>query len=369
MPQFQKNQFKEKHWLGHEVFKPKIITQLINTAEKICNPPHVIKQEIELIQKLNLSPKINKVQSYLTMEIKNKRQQVSEDNQNYLNLNRWKSNQPIETGIKKNNDNEKQNLQTESTLSSISTNTEQIIKDSEKETTIIFDNSNTNDIQSEDNQHNIDDPEPMPEKIPEDIPLCLLIGQAGNGKTFLMNKIFNTNQEMKLFEPQILWSKQIKYYFVDTSSFDFDSDYDQREEQIDDYKKLFKRFPNRIRSILVVINFERTDLMKKKALVILKYFNNLKKLISLAITNFHLSQNIESDKKHLKDNFKFLEAKDIIFVGKNTDQKEILKSLKQNSLQSLERSYIFDLRDSLFEDEDEVEQLQILSELEKRFNK
>lgn len=88
----------------------------------------------------------------------------------------------------------------------------------------------------------------------------------------------------------------MKYYFVDTSSFDFDSDYNSREEQIANYKNLFKEYPNRVRSILIVINFERTDLMKKKVSDITKVFGKFSKLYTLVITKFHLSENIERDK-------------------------------------------------------------------------
>lgn len=84
----------------------------------------------------------------------------------------------------------------------------------------------------------------------------------------------------------------MRYYFVDTSSFDFDSDYDSREEQIENYKNLFREYPNRVRSILIVVNFERTDLMKKKVININKYFSKFKNLFTLVITKFNLSEDI-----------------------------------------------------------------------------
>ncbi|CAD8211823.1 unnamed protein product [Paramecium octaurelia] len=205
-----------------------------------------------------------------------------------------------------------------------------------------------------------------PESLSEEkIPLSLIIGQADNGKTYIMRKIFDEETKIELFQP--ILSKELKYYFVDTQSFDFDSDYDLRDEQINNYKILFNTFPNRVRSILIVVNFERTDLMKKKVLNINKEFQRFKNLYTIIITKFHLSENVEKDKEQLKKSFQFLNPQDIIFVGNDTRKEQLLRDLKQKSLPPLEDGYEFNLVDTLFQEDDEDEQNYILNELQNRF--
>ncbi|CAK64619.1 unnamed protein product (macronuclear) [Paramecium tetraurelia] len=200
----------------------------------------------------------------------------------------------------------------------------------------------------------------------EKIPLALIIGQVDNGKTFIMRKIFDEDTKIELFQP--ILQKQLKYYFVDTSSFDIDSDYDSREEQINNYKELFNKYPNRVRSILIAVNFERTDLMKKKVQNINKLFQKFKNLYTIIVTKFHFSENVERDKEQLKRSFQYLNAQDIIFVGNDTKKEQLLRDLKQNSLQALEDGYEFNLADTFLQEEDENEQNQILNDLKNRFN-
>ncbi|CAD8204249.1 unnamed protein product [Paramecium pentaurelia] len=200
----------------------------------------------------------------------------------------------------------------------------------------------------------------------ETIPLSLIIGQAGNGKTQIMRKIFDEDVRIQLFKP--ILQEQLRYYFVDTSSFDFDSDYDSREEQIENYKNLLREYPNRVRSILIVVNFERTDLMKKKVININKYFSKFKNLFTLVITKFNLSEDIQRDKEQLKQSFKFLQAQNIIFVGDDTKKQKLLKDLRAKSLPRLEDGYEFNSVDTLFEEEDEEELKKLQNDLLKKFN-
>lgn len=63
----------------------------------------------------------------------------------------------------------------------------------------------------------------------------------------------------------------------------------------------------------MVVNFERTDIMKSNCLKVYKFFRKFSDIIDIIITNFELSENEIQDKENLIQAFK-------IFVK---DQKKI----------------------------------------------
>ena len=46
--------------------------------------------------------------------------------------------------------------------------------------------------------------------------------------------------------------------------------------------------------------------------------------ITIVVTNFHLSENVEEDKSHLLDKLKTFKAKEILFFGDNTNENDII---------------------------------------------
>ncbi|CAD8198855.1 unnamed protein product [Paramecium pentaurelia] len=198
-------------------------------------------------------------------------------------------------------------------------------------------------------------------------PIAVLLGTPGVGKTQIMHKLFPNEKQLKEFTLYKL--EDLKYNFVDTSGFDFEGDIDWREVQIKNYQNLFLKFSNQISSLFVVVNFERTDLMKKKLLSVYKYFRKFKNLMSIVVTDFHLSES-NRDKEHLKKNFQIFQPNDILFVRGDLKSEELKESLKKSKmLNKLIESNQFNLKDTIFELYDMEEYKNIRQDLLKLINK
>ncbi|CAD8105980.1 unnamed protein product [Paramecium primaurelia] len=198
-------------------------------------------------------------------------------------------------------------------------------------------------------------------------PIAVLLGTPGVGKTQIMHKLFPNEKQLKEFTLYKL--EDLKYNFVDTTGFDFEGEIDWREVQIKNYQNLFLKFSNQISSLFVVVNFERTDLMKKKLLSVYKYFRKFKNLMSIVVTDFHLSES-NRDKEHLKKNFQIFQPNDILFVRGDVKSEELKESLKKSKmLNKLIESNQFNLKDTIFELQDMEEYNNIRKDLLKMINK
>ncbi|CAD8116508.1 unnamed protein product [Paramecium sonneborni] len=174
----------------------------------------------------------------------------------------------------------------------------------------------------------------------------LLIGPTGVGKSKLFNQMkleqinsqfrnrskslddiknSDINNETKIFKEGILDNQ---YIIVDTPSLQLQDDIDTREliiKHFQDYISSRKY----ISSLAIVLNFERTDLMKSKALQVVKYLRKFIKIISIIIVNMELSENEEEDQQHLINSFKFIQYNQIIFIKKQMNQQQILEQIKK----------------------------------------
>ncbi|CAD8127692.1 unnamed protein product [Paramecium sonneborni] len=119
------------------------------------------------------------------------------------------------------------------------------------------------------------------QKNQQKYPIALFLGSAGVGKTSIIKTIFSgyiiNLKEFQLYPARI--DDSLIYNFVDTKAFDFESNIDEREQQIKLYQSIFYKYPNKVGSLFVVVNFERTDLMKKKLLSIYKFFRKFSSII------------------------------------------------------------------------------------------
>ncbi|CAD8145669.1 unnamed protein product [Paramecium pentaurelia] len=188
--------------------------------------------------------------------------------------------------------------------------------------------------------------------------IAIFLGTPGVGKTFLMQKLFQTKIiEFQQYELKI--DDNLSYNFVDTKGFDFENDYDEREIQIKHYQDLFYKYPQKIATLFIVVNFERTDLMKKKLQSIYKYFKKFQSQISIIVTDMHLSDNEYNSQIDLQNNFKVFNPYTILFVRKNIQKEELIEKL-QKALIQVNFNHFFDLTDTIFEkeNEDEIKNLQ-----------
>ena len=77
---------------------------------------------------------------------------------------------------------------------------------------------------------------------------------------------------------------------------DLEESIEKREMFIHDFQKTYeKKIKNNssIISLIVSVKFERTDIMKRSLLSVIKYFNRFLDLIIIVVTHFDLSDNKE----------------------------------------------------------------------------
>ncbi|CAD8129582.1 unnamed protein product [Paramecium sonneborni] len=200
-------------------------------------------------------------------------------------------------------------------------------------------------------------------------PIALFLGNSGVGKTSLIKIIFKDQvsnlKEFKLYPARI--NDSLIYNFVDTKGFDFESNIDEREEQIKLYKSIFYKYPNKVGSLFLVVNFERTDLMKKKLLSIYKFFRKFSSIISIIITEMQLSDNQKQSEAELKKNFAYFKPQNIIFVRRDIQREELIQKLSEKSLNKIQADYQFNVADTIFEKEDEEEMKKLQNQLMSRF--
>ncbi|CAD8124095.1 unnamed protein product [Paramecium sonneborni] len=194
----------------------------------------------------------------------------------------------------------------------------------------------------------------------------LLIGTTGVGKTKIFQKFHNfLNQNNK--QDQVIQDFQEcplrqDIDLVDTPSIDFESSVDKRESIIQKFVQYM--VPNYINHFFLVVNYERTDLMKKKILDVLKYFKKFKESITIIVSNFQLSENQEKDKVHLKESLKYLlnSKQSILFVQNDFDEQELKQQL-------LIEAGAFSLDDTIFEPQNEAEFQELYQKFGEMFNK
>ncbi|CAD8157430.1 unnamed protein product [Paramecium octaurelia] len=182
----------------------------------------------------------------------------------------------------------------------------------------------------------------------------ILIGQPGGGKTIL----FNIATEKKIKRQQCKSDVDQIYEFpindnydlVDTPSIEFDDSLDKREAIIKQFNKYFKLHSYHIERFYLIVNFERTDIMKSSCLKTYKYFKKFDSIIDIVITNFQLSEDEIADKEHLLQAFYiYTQDKQKIHFVRNDIQSE---ELKQMFIQSANR---VDLQDDYLEMGEEKE--------------
>ncbi|CAD8198580.1 unnamed protein product [Paramecium pentaurelia] len=174
----------------------------------------------------------------------------------------------------------------------------------------------------------------------------MLLGTAGVGKSTLFQQLelSDVPNETTSTISNYHEGKLNEYFFIDTPSFQLDDEIETREIFIKEFQEYFD---NRkyISSFGIVVNFERTDLMKKKVLQVLKYLRKFKDIISIIVVNMELSDNVDEDKKHLRDSFKHMGCHRILFISKEMKQKQILEQIQE--IQFI-KTHI-DLTDTIFE--------------------
>ncbi|CAD8085792.1 unnamed protein product [Paramecium primaurelia] len=199
----------------------------------------------------------------------------------------------------------------------------------------------------------------------------VLIGPSGAGKEKLIKQMnlkkiqyYNSryslqdqknlaNCQQQNFQEEIL----DEYVIVATPSFQLDDDINIREIIIKEFQEYFD---NRkyISSFGIVVNFERTDLMKKKVLQVLKYLRKFKDIISIIVVDMELSDNVDEDKEHLRNSFKHMGCHRILFISKEMKQKQILEQIQE--IQFI-KTHI-DLTDTIFQSIDIIDEHRIQSE-------
>ncbi|CAD8109391.1 unnamed protein product [Paramecium sonneborni] len=187
----------------------------------------------------------------------------------------------------------------------------------------------------------------------------MLLGTAGVGKSRLFKQLgfSDVSNETTNF----LVGNQKEYYFIDTPSFQLEDDIDTREKIIKQFQDYFDK-QKQISSFCIVVNFERTDLMKKKVLSVLKYMRKFINIISIIIVNMELSQNQKQDEKHLEDSFKFMNYNKILFIQKDMNSEEIIKQIKDIKFQETQ----IDLTDTIFEKLTQSEENRQLQEIQNK---
>lgn len=78
---------------------------------------------------------------------------------------------------------------------------------------------------------------------------------------------------------------------------------------------MFRQNPNKFNALWITVKFERTDIMKQSITAIYKHIHKLQIPISIIVTDFHLSEDVENSKKELKEKLKLYKPKQIVFVG------------------------------------------------------
>ncbi|CAD8209815.1 unnamed protein product [Paramecium octaurelia] len=181
-----------------------------------------------------------------------------------------------------------------------------------------------------------------------------IIGTPGSGQSELCKKLQeNTNDTS----------------FVAIPEMDLDREIEIREQSILDFQKTYNekhKENNQIISLIVSVKFERTDIMKRNLLSVIKYFRRFIDLIIIIVTYFDQSEYVDEDKENLKKSLKFLLKNDEerIFFSQNSnqiDEKEklldVINKVDQNKQQS------FTLKDTIFEEVDDSQKQQILNQL------
>ncbi|CAK62884.1 unnamed protein product (macronuclear) [Paramecium tetraurelia] len=197
-------------------------------------------------------------------------------------------------------------------------------------------------------------------------PNAILLGAPGVGKTFIMHKLFPKEKNIKEF--MLYKLSLLEYNFVDTVGFDFERDIQMREAQIKMFKEFFIQVNNRISSIFIVVNFERTDLMKKKLISVYKYFRKFTNLISIVVTDFHLSESNE-DEENLIKSLKIFQPNDVLFVRGDVKPEELTNQLKKKQSKIIKKINQFNqlnLKDTIFEQDDLEEQNILRTQLLKK---
>ncbi|CAD8130981.1 unnamed protein product [Paramecium sonneborni] len=224
---------------------------------------------------------------------------------------------------------------------------------------------------SQKQQQNIQNHDQQLQQSSKEYPIALFLGNSGVGKTSLIKIIFKDSisnlKEFQLYPAKI--DDFLIYNFVDTKGFDFESNINEREEQIKLYQSIFYEYPNKVGALFVVVNFERTDLMKKKLLSIYKFFRKFSSIISIIVTEMQLSDNQNKSEAELKKNFAYFKPQNIIFVRRDTRRDELIQKLNEKSLNKIQANYEFNVTDTIFEKEDEQEMKKIQNQLMSRFIK
>ncbi|CAD8070854.1 unnamed protein product [Paramecium sonneborni] len=180
----------------------------------------------------------------------------------------------------------------------------------------------------------------------------MLIGMPGVGKTFLYNYLqCKTIQKQKNFQIGTFQELCI----IDSPDLDLESQ--KREIRIKEFQNIFIKFQNSICALLLIVNFERTDLMKSK---------KFSPLIFLIITDFDKSDNQTEDQKNLKESFKLFQLKKIIFLDKKANKQELYKELLQ--IQKEMPNALIDLKDTIFEKLDAEDEEKYLEQFKNKMN-
>ena len=82
---------------------------------------------------------------------------------------------------------------------------------------------------------------------------------------------------------------------ADTLSFDLNGLIEIREKTIENFLKYFYLCLKRVCALAIVVNFERTDLMKKKIGEVYSYISKFNCDIIIIVTDWQLSENAVQD--------------------------------------------------------------------------
>ncbi|CAK57002.1 unnamed protein product (macronuclear) [Paramecium tetraurelia] len=150
----------------------------------------------------------------------------------------------------------------------------------------------------------------------------VLFGFPGAGKTWVFNKIQgqsqrNQNESTTNFFEYFLNEQNVT--IVDSPVFLDQSNYDEREETYNNYDSYFQK--NSIDDIVLVVQYERIDLMKQYLNRCLKIF---KEISAIIVTRFVDTQVIsQNEEEQVRDKFKFCNSS-IYFTNKNASQTDLL---------------------------------------------
>ncbi|CAK57018.1 unnamed protein product (macronuclear) [Paramecium tetraurelia] len=197
----------------------------------------------------------------------------------------------------------------------------------------------------------------------DSIQKLVLIGPSGVGKTLTYNYLQCTN--ISSYQGFTIGTSE-ELCVVDTPDFDLESTIEIREKRITQFQEFFIKNQNSIRAFLVVVNFERTDLMKAKILKTIKYLNKLNSNLFLLVTNFELSENQIEDEESLKKAFGFFHFEKILFHDKEINN----TGLKQKLLQIMNTTpqKEINLKDTIFEKYGDTQDQQILQQITNQVN-